>query len=286
MKRILITGCNGLIGESLVQKLKADESLNLTGIGRSKNSQINIFNIDLSKEWSDDSLPKEMDVIIHLAQSEKFRDFPETSIEVFNVNTYSTLKLLEYGRKAGVKKFIYASSGGVYGSSANEFNEDSPLVSAKDLGFYLSTKFCSEMLVENYSNFFDISILRLFFVYGPKQRKDMLIPRLIDSVKNGKEIKLQGESGIKINPIYVDDAASAIQKTLSIKGNFKFNIAGPEVLSLRDIVETISESTGIKPVYDIDKTVTPKNLVADIGKMTELLLEPKIKFKEGLKNFK
>ena len=48
------------------------------------------------------------------------------------------------------------------------------------------------------------AIIRPFFIYGPKQDKNMFIPRLFDNILNGREIFLSGEEGIIINPIYVD----------------------------------------------------------------------------------
>ena len=103
MKHILITGYNGLIGDALVEQLQDKTLFQLYGISRSVNTKVSTFVLDLSTNWSDDILPKKIDLVIHLAQSEKFRDFPESANEVFHVNTLSTLKLLEYARKAGAK---------------------------------------------------------------------------------------------------------------------------------------------------------------------------------------
>ena len=170
MRTILITGYNGLVGKELIEELKKDNSFGLLGIGRSENSDVKVINIDLNTEWNENVLPTKADVIIHLAQSEKFREFPEAAFDVFNVNTTSTLKLLDYARKAGVTKFIYASSGGIYGNSHIGFNEDDPVVSRRDIGFYLGSKFCSELLADSYVTFFDVIILRFFFVYGKTQK--------------------------------------------------------------------------------------------------------------------
>ncbi|MES2131535.1 MAG: NAD(P)-dependent oxidoreductase [Bacteroidota bacterium] len=282
MKNILITGCNGLIGESLISELKKEASVNLYGIGRSSKTLPDTFHIDLEENWDDSHLPEQMDVIIHLAQSEKFRDFPQSSAEVFNVNTVSTLKLLEYARKSGVKKFIYASSGGVYGNSDIGFNEESPLQPNKDLGFYLTTKFCSELLVGNYISFFDVNILRFFFVYGENQRKNMLIPRLIESVKNHKAITLQGEEGIKINPVYVKDASEAIIKIIDKKGSFNINIGGNEVISIKKLTELIGKVLNIEPVFEYQQSEA-KNLIGDISKMKEFY-SPVFSIEQALKN--
>jgi nucleoside-diphosphate-sugar epimerase len=282
MNNILITGCNGLIGNNLVEKLKQNNLIRLFGVGRSSLIIKNTFQIDLSKDWSDSILPDKIDIIIHLAQSEKFREFPESAQEVFNVNTNSTLKLLDYARKAGIKKFIYASSGGVYGNSPDEFNEEEPIFMCNDLGFYLSTKFCSELLVQSYSSFFDIDILRFFFVFGEGQREDMLIPRLINSVRNNIPINLQGNEGLKLNPIYVQDAVDAIISCFKLKGNTRINIAGTEILTLRNICEIIGSYLNKEPKFNI-KTEEPKHLIADISKMKELLMTPKTSFSEAVR---
>jgi len=283
LKNILITGANGLIGKSLLPLL-AEEN-NLFAITSQKNIQntknVTFIPIDLSKEWNTSILPNNIDLIIHLAQSAHFRDFPEKSQEVFAVNTDSTLKLLHYAQQIGVKKFIYASSGGVYGNGEQHFAEDSPLAPSGDLGFYLSTKLCSEILLESFIKFFDIITLRLFFVYGKNQKKSMLIPRLVDNVKESKTIILQGENGIKINPIHVDDAVIAIQNSLSLLGSHKINIAGNEVLSLKQIVEIIETHVGKKAVFKIQNQEI-KNLVADTEKMERLLHIPSINLKMGL----
>ena len=194
-------------------------------------------------------LPQRFDGVIHLAQSEYFRDFPEHSLDVFEVNTISTLRLLDYALKAGAKTFIYASSGGVYGYSDDGFTEDAEIMQRGDLGFYLGTKLCSEILSDCYTSLMNVLVLRFFFVYGPGQSKGMLIPRLVDRVKEGKLIVLQGSDGIRLNPTYVADAVSAICRSLVVEGSHKINVAGPEVLSMRAIGETIGQVLSKRPKF-------------------------------------
>lgn len=284
MKNILLTGTNGLVGSNLLPLLaKENKIFALTSQSYNISTDyITFIQLDFTKDWSIDVLPKNIDTIIHLAQSPHFRDFPEKSQNVFAVNTESTLKMLNYAQKIGVKQFIYASSGGVYGNGNQHFAEDSPLAPLSDLGFYLSTKLCSEILLESYTQFFDIITLRFFFVYGQNQKRSMLIPRLVDSVKEGKTIILQGKNGIKINPIHVSDASLAIQKSLSLKGTHKINVAGNEILSLKQIVEIIEQQIGKKAILDI-QSQEPKNLIADIGKMNLLLCKPVTDFVIGVK---
>lgn len=282
MKKILITGSNGLIGKSLSNRLGSDENYQLYGVSRNNSASKDNLKIDFANTWEIDELPPKIDTIIHLVQSELFRDFPENTESVFNVNTISTLKLLDYGRKAGASKFILASSGGIYGAGNDEFSEESPIGLNNDLGFYLTTKFCSELLAYNYANFFSIDILRFFFVFGHGQRQDMLIPRLVNSVKNEIPIVLQGNHGIRINPIYVEDAVDSIIKCFALRGTNRINVAGMNTLSLKEICEKIGMLVNKKPIYRFEDK-EPRNIVADISKMKTLLSEPSYSFDEAIK---
>lgn len=284
--KILITGASGLIGTEVLKKISPDCEIfvatrNISQIRTDAN--ITYFPCDLAKTDCFDQIPDNIECILHLAQSEKFRDFPNSALEVFNINTYSTLKLLDYAVKAGTKKFVYASSGGIYGNSNVGFNENDPIINKKDLGFYLGSKLCSEVIAENYGSFFDVIILRFFFVYGQKQKKTMLIPRLVNNVRNDQEIILQGNDGIKINPIHVSDASDAVIASVNLKGSHKINIAGPDVLSLREISEIIGKKLNKKPILKTQEA-EPKHLFADITKMRSLLCDPQIKFITGIED--
>ena len=163
------------------------------------------------------------------------------------------------------------------------FREDDRGGYTKEMGFYLGTKYCSEVLLENYFDLLNVIILRFFFVYGKGQNQSMLIPRLISRVKDGESITLQGQSGMKINPVHVSDATKAIIASLNLQGSHKLNVAGPEVLSLREIGEKIGTAVGRIPQFSIDETIVPKNLIGDLSKMKELLINPSIKFEDGIK---
>ena len=96
----------------------------------------------------------------------------------------------------------------------------------------------------------DVIILRLFFVYGKMQRPIMLIPRLVANVKNSTSINLKGNNGILLNPIHVSDAVTSFLAALALKGSYKINVAGPEVVSLKQICEMIGEKAGVKPIFE------------------------------------
>jgi len=275
----LLFGASGLIGTCLTSLLR--ETYAVISIGHKRAGD---YFIDLESEWTSDSLPGHVDSVVYLAQSEKFREFPESAESIFRVNSLSLLKAFEYARRAGARTFVYASSGGVYGNSADVCDEDSSVCPHGELGFYLGTKMCGEIIAENYYPFMNVVILRPFFVYGPGQRSDMLIPRLVERIRNGQTIQLVGGDGLQINPTYVEDAARAIQKALTLGMSCKVNIGGPEIVSMRRIGELIAQELGKRALFERVEG-TAGRLVGSIEKMSRLLWQPRITFSEGIKKY-
>ena len=279
---ILITGATGLIGTHLMRTFGPDDTVYAISRGQSVLGATHTINLDLGKPWSQDSLPEKVDVIVHLAQSEHYRDFPNSVEDVFTVNTLSTVKLLDYARNVGAKQFVLASSGGIYGTGANSFSEDNVITTKGDLGFYINTRLCSEILSECYSQWMNVISLRFFFAYGEGQRPNMLIPRLAESVKAGKAIQINGDSGLAINPIHVSDAVKAVIKAMSLSGSYKINVAGSDVITLRRIAEIIGEVVGKKPHFTNQPTNSNADLIGDISRMKSLLCEPEVGFNDGV----
>jgi nucleoside-diphosphate-sugar epimerase len=172
----------------------------------------------------------------------------------------------------------------VYGSGDAHMSEEIQIPARGDLGFYLTTKLCSEIVAQNYSPFFSVVILRFFFVYGPNQRQSMLIPRLINLVRNREPIQLQGREGVRINPTHVSDAVAATVRALNLSTSHTINVGGPDVLSLRQIGIEIGHALGHEPIFSVEPNVMPKHLSGDISKMRELLLPPQVTFADGLKS--
>ena len=279
---IVITGATGLIGNSLAAAMAAANEVHCIARKPHRSRDVVWHAHDLAQPDGLPALPPRPDAVVYLAQSEFFRDFPEKSGEIFQVNTASLLKLLDYARKAGCRKFVYASSGGVYGTSDRPMTETTPLAADGTLGFYLVSKLCSEMLVQAYSQHFATVILRYFFVYGAGQRRSMLVPRLVDRVKNGEPVALQGADGIRINPTYVEDAAAATARAVQVAGSHVINVAGPETLTMREVGVLIGRAVGREPRFSMSDD-RPGHLVADTTRMRELLGAPKVGFTEGLR---
>lgn len=284
--RILVTGANGLIGRRLLTKLGAGYERHAV-VRKMPDVPVEgviYHQIDFGGAWAVSSLPETVDVIYHMAQSENFRNFPDGAMDVFKVNVDSTASLLDYAQKCGAARFVYASSGGVYGAGAHAFHENSPISEPGKLGYYLGSKLCSEILVESYVSCMQVNIARFFFVYGPEQKRSMLIPRLVDSVREGRAVQLQGENGISINPIHVSDAVCALQKMLDVGQSTTFNIAGRGIYSIKDIAEIIGSLIGRSPVYQYSPG-SAGDIVANIGMMEKELFSPKVCLEDGIKEF-
>tara|TARA_Y100000591_G_C21809433_1_gene686999 strand:- start:376 stop:1188 length:813 start_codon:yes stop_codon:yes gene_type:complete len=244
---------------------------------------INYLEIDLSSNWKKSMLPARADKVIHLAQSRNFRNFPDKAKDIFRVNINTTSKLLDYCNDVKVENFLYASSGGVYGNSKNLFKENSPIVKPGKLGYYLGSKLCGEILSQSYSSFYNVIILRFFFIYGKEQSRNMLMPRLFDNVNENKQITLQDESGIRINPIHVADASSAVLSALDVNENSIFNISGNEIVSLKKICDIIGSRINKEPVYHIEPG-NPNDLIGDNSLMKECLHNPLISLENGIED--
>ena len=286
-KKIMITGASGLLGSHLVEMLLEQDQFEIYVLtsGPEKtwvNRNVNPIQINLAEEWDVNKLPGNLHAIFHLSQAEKFRDFPNAAKEVFYINTVSTMRLIDHAVKTGVSHFIYASSGAVYGTDGT-FNEQETIIVGKDREFYAGTKLCSELLLQNYQKLLNVITLRFFFIYGKGQKRDMLLPRLVGFVKNNQEIGLEGEEGMKINPVNATDAAKAAMATLNLTGSYTINVAGPQILSLKNIGDIIGNELGILPKFKIDAAKRTKVLIADITEMKKLLINPSVEFKDGVK---
>jgi nucleoside-diphosphate-sugar epimerase len=258
--KILVTGAGGFVGRRLVALLAKDSHVVYAMVRRDLDSDqkeycnyknIHVLKQDLSILITPD-LPEDIDVLITLAQSSHFRDFPNRAEEVFEVNVTANLKLLQWAKDTGVKRVVHASSGGIYGGKlGGQFTETDLLAVDSPLGFYLGSKLCSELVFQNFQEFFEsMVILRPFFIYGPNQREDMFIARLIESVRNEQAISLQGRNGLRVNPIYVDDAAALFRAALQLSGTHVINVAGPDILTLREIGNLIGQALGKNPIFD------------------------------------
>jgi len=187
--RLLVTGAGGFVGSRLVAELAPRHEV--FAVARRPGPAIDgvvWIALDLARPLDPARLPAGVDSVVHLAQSRRYRDFPDGAADVFAVNVASTVALLEYARHAGVRSFVFTSSGGVYGFSYERFVEEDPV---NPLNFYFGSKYSAELLIGNYGTLFHTVVLRPFFVYGAGQQ-GMLVPNLVERVLTDTEITIEG----------------------------------------------------------------------------------------------
>ena len=277
--RILVTGATGLTGRSLVTSLAKDHdvfAMRRPGREVARAEGVTWIEQDLSGPLRPD-LPTQIDAVVHLAQSPRFREFPEGAVDVFEVNSATTVRLLRYCCGAGGTRFVYASSGAVYPPGPRPVREDD---SPRPGSFYAVSKLVGEQVVDQFRDVLTVASLRFFFIYGPGQRK-MLIPGLLDTVRAGRPVPIAGDDGIRINPIYVDDAARAGAGALALEQPGVFNVAGPEVVSIADIARALGEELGVEPEFTHGPAQA--DLIADTRRMREHLVVPTVGVKDGLR---
>ena len=281
---ILITGADGFIGSFLLKELEKKHKVyalvkDEQSIKNGQKKRIIIKDLDFPINYED--LPSKIDVIIHLAQANS--TFPDNANKIFNVNTVSTQKLLDYGRKIGISKFIFASSGSVYGSGSVPFKEQNQPVCNN---FYSYTKYASELLIHQYKQFFSTVIFRLFTPYGPRQKK-RLIPGLINKVNSGLKIDIFNQGCPRLNPIYISDLIKVFKKSLSIDGHFVLNIGGKQVYSIKEMTEIIAQVYKKEAKYEYLQDEKKSDLIGEITFMEKILgFSPVVDLMDGINNIK
>jgi nucleoside-diphosphate-sugar epimerase len=279
--RILITGATGFIGLSLLRAWRNQHDVIGLTRGRAEIDGVEWLTADLThlSTWS--SLPTHVDVVIHLAQSRYYRDFPAQATDIFSVNVQSTMALLDYARRVGARQFILASTGGVYTSSIAPLSETAEV---NPSNFYLTSKYAAELLAASYRQFLDVTVVRLFSPYGPEQVSSMMIPRLFSQVRQNIPVRIQGKPGLRINPVFVHDVVRAMDAVMIKPTIPMLNIAGIEEVNLTELVQIMGCVLDRKPCIEYDAIDSqPINLVGDIHLLCdEMGAAPLVSLREGL----
>ncbi len=277
--KILVTGATGFVGKILLDDLARTGHFvtavyNPNSPDRETTSnqppEIHWLANDLTK-IDTRVLPTDVDVLITLAQSRYFRNFPENAADILDVNVRANVILWDWARKNGVAKLIHASTGGIYGYRSGLVVSENNISIASPLDFYLSTKLSAELFFQNFRKHFDTSVLlRPFFIYGPNQNPDMLVAKLISNISSGNTITLHGEEGLKLNPVFVNDASNAILKCTALTGHHILNLAGPEIVSLRSLTQLIGQKLNKEIRYTYTDS-QPQDYVGDISELMRLI---------------
>jgi len=232
-----------------------------------------------------------IEAVIHLAALAGVRPSLEKALVYQDVNVRGTVNLLEASRVFGIKKFVFASSSSVYGLSEEApFSEEAK--TDYPISPYAASKAAAELFCRTYNYLFNIPIviLRLFTVYGPRQRPEMAIHSFARMVDQGEEVTIFGNGTAKRDFTYIDDITAGFVSALNYdKTNFDiFNLGRGKTIELMYLIRLIEEALGKKariknlPSQQGDVPLT----LADISKAKAMLgYQPNISVEEGIPLF-
>jgi len=286
--RILLTGATGFIGRHLLDGLSGAGEENVVyavarRVPQNTSASVRWVPADLSScDWTTHLPDGGVDVVVHLAQSKHYRDFPSQAVDIFDVNVKATVDLAGWAAVRGVKRFLFASTGNVYGFQEQVHQEGDV---CKPDSMYAASKLSAEILLKPFSPSYEVVILRLFGVYGPGQT-DAMVPGVIQRFIESREITLAGEIGVRFNPIYIDDCVVVFRQLLAVKLASSYeivNVGGSEVVDLRQAVAQLEAMSG-RPACVRSTADVPKQLVGSIDRLRKLVTPEKVVlFREGLR---
>lgn len=309
MAKVLVTGCAGFIGSHLCERLLA-EGHAVVGIDNFdpfydkavKEQNLSVFSghehfefheLDFRYKVQLNDL-EPVDVVIHLAAKAGVLPSLKHADEYIATNIVGTNNILEWMREGDMKKLLFASSSSIYGNNKKiPFNEED--VVNKPISPYAFTKRSCELMNFSYHHLYDFDILnlRLFTVYGPRQRPDLAIHKFVRLISEGDGITMYGDGSTARDYTYVKDTVSGFIQALdyiqSNSGVYEIiNLGNNQPVKLKELIDTIYELTGNKPNIeqlpmqpgDVDITY------ADITKAQQFLgYQPKTGIRDGLQQF-
>ena len=233
-----------------------------------------------------------IDKIVHLAAKAGVRPSIDDPAGYYQTNVTGMVNLLEFARSAGTRDFIYASSSSVYGDcphtpwteSQQHLTQISP---------YAATKIAGEQLGQVYAHLYPIrfTALRLFTVYGPRQRPDLAIHKFYNLMKQGLPIQLYGDGGTSRDYTFVGDVVSGILaavRSTPLERFSVFNLGSGRPVSLLELVWALERVTGItaRINFTAEQPGDVKHTWADISRAGRLLdYHPVTSLEEGLEAF-
>ena len=258
---ILVTGAAGFVGSHVCDHLLA-AGHEVTGIdafidyyGRERKEQnlesarahdgFSFHELDLRTAALEDCLDG-VDAVIHQAA---MPGLPRSWLDMeayTSCNLVATQRVLEACRATAVSRVLHVSTSSVYGKNAVG-DETLPTQPVSPYGV---TKLAAEHLVLAYAATFglDVSILRYFSIYGPRQRPDMAYHLFIEALLDGRSITVFGDgSQSRSNTFVTDCARGTLQALEGARSGEIYNIGGGEIITLRSAITTIAELIGIEP---------------------------------------
>jgi UDP-glucuronate 4-epimerase len=161
----------------------------------------------------------------------------------------------------------------------------------RPLSVYAATKVAAEALAFTYSHAYNLPVvcLRLFTVYGPRQRPDLAIRKFAGLILKGKEVPIFGDGSLERDYTYIDDIVDGILLALHAPGQFDvFNIGNCHPIRIDAMVNTLGRALEMPVQCKFIPTPAGEMLLthADLSKTRQILgYSPKVSFEEGINRF-
>jgi len=283
-RKILITGSQGFIGSHLLTELVKKNKIigvNVTLDKRIKN-YIPIKK-DILKLTAGDTLGK-LYGIVHLAAITDINFCNKNPHKCFVTNVLGTQKVLEIARKKDCK-LVYVSTSHIYGKPIKlPITEGHP---KNPESIYAASKLAGEICCEGYANTYglDISVVRLFSVYGPNSPSYLVTSRIFSQINN-RVIRL-GNLHAKRDFIYVKDAVNGVKTVLEKSKRFNvYNIGmgkSYSILAVCNLIKKISaKTTHIQSVRSYLRKNDINEIRSNSSKIRKIGWKPKFDLKKGL----
>ncbi len=291
-KKILITGSSGTIGTRLFETLL---SLNYQVIGFDKKKniwQVSLNNKtiigDLLNENDIRKIPKDIDLIVHLAANARVYDLvvePKLALE----NIIATFNVLEFARKNQIKKIIFSSSREVYGNKKEMVSRETDVNIERCESPYSASKISDEAMIYSFSKCYGLNyiVCRFSNVYGMYDKSNRFVPLMIKKMKKNEDIEIFGKGKV-LDFTYIDDCIFGILacvESFDRTKNNTFNIASGKGTNLIKVAGIIKKSLGSKSqiLLGNNRLGEVVKYVADISKAKKMLKYlPKVSIKEGI----
>jgi UDP-glucuronate 4-epimerase len=270
--RALVTGAAGFIGSNLVDQLLADghEVLGIDAFTAyypraTKDANLAIardheafelLELDLRTDPLDDALDG-IDLVFHQAGQPGVRlSWSDGFAEYDSCNVLATQRLLEAAKRASergaapLRRFVFASSSSLYGNAPRYPTTELDLPQPHSP--YAVTKLAAEHLCALYASNWGVptTALRYFTVYGPRQRPDMAIERLLEAVLDDTPFPRFGDGGQIRDFTFVGDvvrANLAAAAACDIEPGVVCNVAGGGSIAMSALIDLVGELAG-RPV--------------------------------------
>ena len=191
------------------------------------------------------TLFEDADVVYHLAGQPGLRaSWGIEFLPYVKRNIVATQRVLEAAREASLWKVVYASSSSVYGDAAQCPTTEQAL--PQPISPYGVTKLAAEHLCELYRATSGVPTvsLRLFTVYGPRQRPDMAFARLVECALEGQPFLLYGDGEQSRDFVHVDDVVAAMRQAALSPWSGVANIGAGTRTTMNEVLATVRRLTG------------------------------------------